>query len=273
MAQTKSALIEKAYSEIEKKGITESELSDALDKRGISLDELKTMDTAEALRYQSEVEGVIKELEQKKLNEKPKKSKVPSAIDARSINKGNRMVADSLLEKNRLDTIAENKKIKDSFRSAFLDSFKEVEIWGQHIFKNKSIQLYESSTNAKAPANYILGVGDQISVSIWGISQYNEQFEINSEGYIAPARMPRIFLKGISLGRAKTMMSNYFRRFYRFDSNQFDVNLISSRTVQINIVGEVEHFGSFTLPSINSVFNALVNAGGPNKIGSVRKIK
>lgn len=268
-AQTYSAWIEKAYSELEKKGITEAELSDALDKRGINLEDLKLMGPDEAVKYQSEVEGVVTELSKSKEPSKVRKNKTPSAILAKSTRKTG-VQRDSVMKMPQ-DSTYKLQVSRDSVRRNIIDT--SVEIWGRHMFRNKSLALYESSGDAKAPSTYVLGSGDMISVSIWGVSQYSEEFEVNSEGYITPSRMPRIFLKGTTLGRAKSMLSNYFRRFYRFESNQFEVQLASSRTVQINIVGEVEHYGSFTLPAINSVFNALVAAGGPSKIGSVRKIK
>ncbi len=266
-------VIDKAYEEIEKRGITENELKDALEKRGIDLDELKSLQPEELIKYQREVEGVVKELELEKIRLKNAKAKIPSAIDVRDNNARQFVNKDSILSRKDFDSVLVLRKNRDSLSLRYNDTIPKVEIWGQHLFKNKYLPLYESAKDIKAPSNYVLGVGDKISVAIWGASQYNEQFEINAEGYITPARMPRIFLKGITLGRAKGMLNSYFRRFYRFDSNQFEANLISSRTILVHIVGEVEQYGSFTLPAMNSVFNALVAAGGPNKIGSVRKVK
>ncbi|NOT36397.1 MAG: hypothetical protein HOP11_03350 [Saprospiraceae bacterium] len=267
-AQSSDLFLDKALTEIEKRGISEDELKQKLDSRGIDLEELKGMKPEEALRYQQEVEGAIKELEL----EKSKKVKTPSAIDTKMSNQKKVTSKDSIKKNILAEKLVRDSIIRDSFLNPKNDSFRKVEIWGQHIFKNKSLPIYLSTTDIKAPDSYVLGVGDQITVAIWGVSQFNEVFEINSEGYITPSRMPRIFLKGTSLGRAKSMLSNYFRRFYRFSSNQFEVSLASTRIIQVNIVGEVEHYGSFSLPAINTAFNALVAAGGPNKIGSVRKI-
>src|SRR5690606_20837523 len=66
-------------------------------------------------------------------------------------------------------------------------------IFGQHIYRNKSISLYRQSQDVKPPDSYILGVGDIIAISIWGISQTADIFEINSTGYISPTAMPRIY--------------------------------------------------------------------------------
>jgi polysaccharide biosynthesis/export protein len=118
----------------------------------------------------------------------------------------------------------------------------------------------------------VLGVGDIIAISIWGISQTADIFEINSTGYISPTAMPRIYLKGISLGKAKELLFQRYSQFYQFRKEEFEVSVNYSRTITVNIVGEVLNFGSFTIPATNTAFNALVAAGGPSDIGSVRNI-
>jgi len=85
--------------------------------------------------------------------------------------------------------------------------------------------------------------------------------------------MSRINLKGISLGKAKELLRSRFSNFYRFGKDQFEVTVSYPRTITVNIVGEVMNSGSFTMPAINTAFNALAAAGGPSNIGSVRNIK
>jgi protein involved in polysaccharide export with SLBB domain len=43
--------------------------------------------------------------------------------------------------------------------------------------------------------------------------------------------------------------------------------------VTVNVYGEVNNPGSYTISALNNVFNALVVAGGPAKSGSIRNIK
>ena len=145
-------------------------------------------------------------------------------------------------------------------------------IFGQHIFRNKSIKLYRQSQDVKPPDSYVLGTGDIIAISIWGASQTADIFEINKSGFISPSAMPRIYLKGISLGKAKELLFQRYSQFYRFRKEEFEVSVNYSRTITVNIVGEVINFGSFTIPATNTAFNALVASGGPSDIGSVREI-
>ena len=98
-------------------------------------------------------------------------------------------------------------------------------------------------------------------------------FEINEEGFIKPEGMPRINLKGFRLGKAKELLRSRFSNYYRFGKDQFGVTVTYPRTITVNIVGEVMNQGSFTMPAVNTAFNALAAADGPSEIGSVRNIK
>ena len=273
LAQQRKQMENQALAELQKTGISEQELRNYLLEKGIDLDQTNNLTAEQAIQLQAEIETAVKELEEKKKNEVRSKT-APPAIDDHKIQ--NRIQA-----KNKQ---TEPAAIPAKVGGVRLDSLKEadgtlpeikdsVAIWGQHIFRNKSLALYRQANDIKPPASYVLGVGDQITVSIYGYSQLNETYELNTEGYILPTRMPRIFLKGVTLGRAKTMLNNYFKRFYRFTNNQFEVSLNYSRTINVNIFGEVYQYGGFTIPAINTAFNALIASGGPNNIGSVRRIK
>jgi polysaccharide export outer membrane protein len=152
-------------------------------------------------------------------------------------------------------------------KNILLDSMPPAAIWGQEIFRNQSLDVYKDADNIKPPDSYVLGVGDQITVTIWGQSQLNEIYEINTDGYITPTRMPRIFLKGATMNRAREILKNYFRKFYRFNPNEFQVSVNYSRTININIFGEVFQAGGYTLPAINTAFNALIATGWTDQFG------
>jgi len=55
-------------------------------------------------------------------------------------------------------------------------------------------------------------------------------------------------------------------------NSEIDVTLSYSRVITVHIVGEVYNPGSYTIPAINTAFNALIAANGPNQLGSVRNI-
>ncbi len=150
---------------------------------------------------------------------------------------------------------------------------EEFATWGQQLFRNKNLRLFNQAKDIKAPATYRLGAGDELTVAIWGYSQETFTFEIGKDGYIKPEGIPRIYVKGLPMQDVRELLQKRFSQYYRFRSNEFNVSLNEARSITVNIVGEVENMGSFTIPATNTAFNALVAAGGPTDIGSVRDIQ
>lgn len=269
IAQTNYKLESKAKAELSDRGISERELTLKLAEKGIDINNLQYLSTEQALEMQDAIQSAIGEIEEEKRSTNKRKS-APSAIDLNSITSSNANHKQEHSKTNQNNAAVIQDTTKQDENSEFYDS---VSIWGQHLFRSKNLKVFQSAYDIKPPQSYVLGVGDKITISIWGLSQLNEIFEINNDGYITPARMPRIFLKGTTLGRAHSILNNYFRRFYRFEKNQFEIALNFSRTINVNIFGEVYQYGGFTMPAINTAFNAIVASGGPTNIGSVRRIR
>jgi polysaccharide biosynthesis/export protein len=152
------------------------------------------------------------------------------------------------------------------------DSLPKGLIYGQDIFRKGKLNVIKDK-DFKATDSYILNTTDKITISISGISLYNATLEVKKDGAIEPDRMPKIFVRGMSLGRAKKVIETSFTQFYRFRKEDFDVSVNAARVVTVNIVGEVFRPGSYTLSGGNTAFNALVTAGGPTNIGSPRSIQ
>ncbi|MDB9929086.1 SLBB domain-containing protein [Schleiferiaceae bacterium] len=152
-------------------------------------------------------------------------------------------------------------------------STENTMVFGKHIFANGSLSLYEVSKDYIPNDSYILGPGDVVTVSIFGKSQADLQFTIKSDGFIEPANLPKIYLKGISLGQAREVVRRRLQNFYQFEKGQFALTLTTSRTLTIQITGAVAQPGSYTLSAYNTAFNALIAAGGPNKLGTIRNIQ
>lgn len=145
--------------------------------------------------------------------------------------------------------------------------------YGQHIFRNKSLQLFRTSEDAKPTGSYILGPGDKVAVSIWGPTEENMVLEIQKDGYIKPTGLPRYYIAGLTVEEAENLLYTKLRTKYYFARENYALTVTTSRTLNVHIVGEVFHSGTFNISAVNTAFNALVAAGGPNNIGSVRKIQ
>ncbi|HMV14689.1 MAG TPA: SLBB domain-containing protein [Chitinophagales bacterium] len=148
-----------------------------------------------------------------------------------------------------------------------------VDIYGFTYFRQKDVKIFNNAVDIKPPSNYILGVGDQLVVSIWGYADYNRLFYIDKDGYIQQENIGRVYLKGLTLEQAKGLLRTRFANAYMIDKSDFDVSINYSRVITINVVGDVENPGSYTFPAINTAYNILAYVGGPSKSGSIRDIQ
>lgn len=254
-AQVNELMQQQARAELQRRGVDETAVREKLKDKGIDIDNVSP-DQLPGL--QSAIESAIKEVESEQAARKVNISSITPAKD--TLTPAPFSVTDTLPS----DTIQWADTSKLAAPSA---------IYGQHLFRDKSIALFRSTLEIKPPDTYILSTGDALTISVFGPSQFDSRFEINKEGYIQPLQMPKIFLKGLTLGQAKALLRSRFEQRYRFAPEQFAVTLSTMRNITVNIFGEAQKSGSFTLPALNTAFNALVAAGGPTDIGSVRTIQ
>ncbi len=256
---------EQARQEIQRRGLDEAEVRTRLLQRGIDMDKV----TPEQLpQLQGTIEQVIKELEAEKAQQQASLAAQPAEDAAARIA---RERAEQIQQKVKQGASIEE-AITEELATAN-DSLPPAAVYGQHLFRDKSLSVFRTTNEVKPPDSYVLSTGDVITISIFGASQFDSQFEINKEGYIQPSQMPKIFLKGIRLGQAKELLRSRFSNFYRFAPEQFAVSLSTARSITVNIFGETVNYGSFSLSAINTAFNALMAAGGPSDLGTVRNIK
>ncbi len=181
-------------------------------------------------------------------------------------------------QKNKIsnnDTISNLSKFSLYFEDTLtIDSviYPKAKIFGQDIFRNNKLNFYQKALDAKAPENYKLGPGDEISISIWGFNEFSETLEVDSRGYISPSSYGRIYVKGLTFKNMRSLLKNKFSKFFDMQNSEIDVSLSYSKVITINIVGEVYNPGSYVIPSINTAFNALISSNGPTQIGTVRNI-
>lgn len=275
---TDPALLQKARSEIQRRGLDEADVRTRLLQRGIDMDKV----TPEQLPgLQDTILAVITELEAEKAGQKPTQPSPQTPVkQTRTTQTPAIAPPGSQIARERAEEIQQKVKQGVSIEEAISEeltrdttSLPPARVWGQHLFRDKSLSVFRSTNEVKPPDSYVLSSGDVVTISIFGASQFDSQFEINKEGYIQPTSMPKIFLKGIRLGQAKELLRSRFSQFYRFAPEQFAVSLTTARSITVNIFGETFNYGSFSISAINTAFNALVAAGGPSDLGSVRNIK
>lgn len=151
------------------------------------------------------------------------------------------------------------------------------QVFGRNIFNNKKL-TFEPSSNLPTPVNYPLGPGDEIIIDIWGSSEVTMQKTISPDGFINIESLGMIQLSGMTIEQATEHLRKKMEQTHagingENATSQFKVSLGKSRTIQINIMGEVEAPGTYSLSAFATVFHALYSAGGVSEIGSLRNVQ
>lgn len=145
-------------------------------------------------------------------------------------------------------------------------------VFGRNIFNTRNL-TFEPNVNIATPPNYRLGPGDEVVIDIWGASQNTIRQQISPDGTINLEQLGPVFLSGMTVDRAQQYLTEELRKIYSDQSNQIRVTLGNTRTIQINVMGEVVQPGTYALSAFSTVFHALYRAGGVSNIGSLRNVK
>ena len=153
-------------------------------------------------------------------------------------------------------------------------------IFGSNFFNNKNISP-APQLNIATPASYELGPGDEILISIWGAAENEYTSEISREGFVKVERIGPVYVSGLTVSEAKNKLKKSLSKIYSglnsYDSSSFkvflDLSLINTRSIVVNVTGNVVAPDTYTISSLSSVLNVLYAAGGPNESGTFRNIK
>ena len=157
--------------------------------------------------------------------------------------------------------------LKDKERQEGKDRKK---IFGHDIFNNEDL-TFEPNMNIATPENYVLGPGDAVFVDIYGASQRSVQETISPDGFIVIEGFGPIQVSGLTVQQANSRVRSQLGA--RYSSSKIRLSVGQTRTIMVNVMGEVKSPGTYTLSAFSSVFHALYMAGGPSEIGTLRNIK
>lgn len=158
-----------------------------------------------------------------------------------------------------------NNKVKDSANAI---------IFGSELFDNPNLN-FEPDLKLATPLNYILGPGDELQISIYGVQEYNANIPVSTEGKISIQYVGQISVAGMPIEAATQKIKSAIANVYstvRSGQSQVSVSLGQIRTIKITVVGGKQP-GNYSISSLATVYNALHLAGGPGKNGSYRNIE
>ena len=143
-------------------------------------------------------------------------------------------------------------------------------VFGRDIFNNKELS-FEPNMNISTPQKYVLGAGDAVIIDIYGASQKTINSTVSPDGDITIEGFGPVKVAGLTVEQANTRLKNQLGA--RYSSSKIRLTVGQTKTIMINVMGEVSTPGTYTLSAFATVFHALYMAGGINDLGTLRNIK
>ena len=147
---------------------------------------------------------------------------------------------------------------------------QQKRVFGRDIFNNPNLN-FEPNMNIATPQDYRLGPGDAVFIDIYGASQKTVEAVVTPDGYIVVEGYGPIELAGLTVEQANRKLKNTIGA--RYKSSRVKLSVGQTKTISVNVMGEVQVPGTYTLSAFATVFHALYMAGGANDIGTLRSIK
>ena len=171
------------------------------------------------------------------------------------------------------DTIAPQKDPETEAEKALLEL--RSKIFGADLFRNSNL-TFEPNLNMATPQNYVIGPNDEILIDIYGNSEASYNLKVSPEGTINVQYVGVIPVAGLTIEAATSRIRSRMISVYgglRNGSTSLNIAIGNIRSIKVILTGEVVKPGTYTLPSLANVFNALYSSGGPTENGSFRAIE
>ncbi|GAB4016048.1 polysaccharide biosynthesis/export family protein [Spirosoma koreense] len=158
-------------------------------------------------------------------------------------------------------------------------------VFGYALFNDPNMQAtFQPNLNVATPRNYIIGPGDQLNIQLYGYTEANFTQKVSPEGYVyitGGTGIGPIFVSGSTIEQAKArLVSRMAAKFaglrksaYGPQNTYLELSLGEIRSIRVTVTGDAVHPGTYTLSSLSTAMNAIYQAGGPNDIGSYRRVQ
>ena len=261
----------------QERGATQQQIVTNLMKRGVTTDQLRRI----RKKYEAEQQTLgASDLTGQNAGKSQSRLRQERQMDGESYQQQNQyMIRSQVRIQNRNYGTREERlqSLNDEIGFLDIDSliyyqnyFRDDQVFGRNIFNNQLL-TFQPNMNMATPSNYRLGAGDEVIIDVWGASQETFTETISPDGTVVIPGVGPCKIGGMSVSEATGYLRSRLGRFYSDSSIQLSVG--GTRSIQVQVMGEVNVPGTYTLSSLSSAFNALYAAGGINDIGTLRDIK
>ena len=246
-----------------KKGTPESDIATKLLQKGATLEQIQKMRQKYASQLEKASMGGVADKAIGDAQNRLRQNNAPEKVDQQAA------------QQQMMQNVPDNMLYGDQpfLQTGVSDYFGETsgkKVFGRDIFNNKSL-TFEPQMNIATPQNYVLGPGDQLIIDVYGDTQKSEQLTVSPDGDVTVPDYGPIHVAGLSVSAAQSKVRSHLGTYY--ESSDIRVTVGQTRTIMVNVMGEVKAPGTYTLSAFATVFHALYMAGGISDLGTLRSIK
>ncbi|WP_343304431.1 SLBB domain-containing protein [Chitinophaga niabensis] len=172
-------------------------------------------------------------------------------------------------------TVDDNTLSARDIQPMSVEDKRRMKVFGAELFSNKNL-TFEPNLRMATPPNYRLAAGDELIIDVYGYSEVQHKLKVSPEGYIRIPYVGPVYVNGLTMEEATTRITKQLATIYggiKSGNTFVQMTLGTIRSIKVLLIGEIDRPGSYTLPSLATVANALYVSGGPNTNGSFRDIQ
>ena len=152
---------------------------------------------------------------------------------------------------------------------------RKLKVFGTELFSNTNL-TFEPDLNMATPKNYVIGPEDELLLNIYGMNISQQKLIVSPEGSVNVRYAGMINVSGLTIEGAASVIRSRLLKYYpalRNGQTKLELSLGNIRSIRVILIGAINRPGTYTLPSLANIFNALYMSGGPAENGSFRNIE
>lgn len=143
-------------------------------------------------------------------------------------------------------------------------------------FGSELMELGHSSNglqeaSAQIPQDYVISVGDEVLVTLWGSVEADLRLNVDRSGRITLPRVGPVMVAGLRYADLAAAIDQRVGQVFK--NYKLSISLGKLRSIRIYVTGFTKRPGAYTVSSLSTLVNALMQAGGPTAAGSFRQIE
>ncbi|MCA0396442.1 MAG: SLBB domain-containing protein [Bacteroidetes bacterium] len=238
-----------------------------------------TDDQLRSMVTQARARGLTFEAVQEQLEQRGMTSSEIELLKERisdlGLNDDDNLTEDSVLNGSNQSRRKSSAVRKGNQKLKLLAEKKEITVFGSDLFLNSDLS-FEPDLRMATPKNYVIGPEDQLSLNIYGVNMSQQNVTVTPEGTVNIKYAGVVNVNGMTIESATNVLREKLVKYYpalRSGQTKLQISLGNIRSIRVILIGAIKRPGTYTLPSLASLFNALYVSGGPVENGSFRTIE